>query len=238
MDAAYGDNPGFLRGLEEQQVPYVCGVDSSFGVRLPAEVRAAEAAAPPEYRGNGRPRLRRPAPLHTVKAVSQAIPEKAWRTITWREGTKGALRKQFAAVRVHRATGNPATEGVRVSQMTTGPEGWLVMERPLPGEKGDWKWYYSNLPAKTTLKRLAALAHARWVIEQFYREAKGVCGLDNYQGRSWHGLHRHLALVMLSYTFLVEQRGNTSRDPEGGFSPLWLCHDPTRRAQTGVGLAA
>lgn len=237
-DAAYGDNPGFLRGLEEQQVPYVCGVDSSFGVRLPAEVRAAEAAAPPEYRGNGRPRLRRPAPLHTVKAVSEAIPEKAWRTITWREGTKGALRKQFAAVRVHRATGNPATEGVRVSQMTTGPEGWLVMERPLPGEKGDWKWYYSNLPAKTTLKRLAALAHARWVIEQFYREAKGVCGLDNYQGRSWHGLHRHLALVMLSYTFLVEQRGNTSRDPEGGFSPLWLCHDPTRRAQTGVGLAA
>lgn len=237
-DAAYGGNPGFLKGMEEQQVLYVCGVESSFGVRLPAEVRAAAAAPPPEYCGNGRPRLRRPAPLYTVKAVGETIPEEAWRTVTWRDGSKGPLRKQFAAIRVHRATGNPATEGTRASQMTTGPEGWLLVERPLPGEKGEWKWYYANLPARTSLKRLVRLAHPRWVIEQFYREAKGVCGLDDYQGRSWHGLHRHLALVMLSYTFLVQQRTKASRNPEGGFSPFWLCHDPTRRAQTGAGLAA
>jgi len=237
-DAAYGSDPDFLEGLEEQKVLYVCGVESSFGVRLPTEVRAAEAAPPPEYRGTGRPCLPRPAPLYTVKAVSESIPEKAWRTVTWRDGSKGPLRKQFAAMRVHRATGNPAAKGARVSQMRTGPEGWLLVERPLPGEKGDWKWYYSNLPARTSLRRLVRLAHPRWVIEQFYREAKGVCGLDDYQGRSWHGLHRHLALVMLSYTFLVEQRAKASRNPDGGFSPLWLCHDPTGCAQTGVGLAA
>lgn len=237
-DAAYGSNPGFLEGLEEQQVLYVCGVESGFGVRLPAEMQAAADTPPAKHRLTGRPRLRRPAPLHTVKTVSETIPEKAWRTVTWRDGSKGPLRKQFAAIRVHRATGNPAPDRVSASRLKTGPEGWLLVERPLPGEKGDWKWYYSNLPARTSLKRLVRLAHPRWVIEQFYREAKGVCGLDHYQGRSWRGLHRHLALVMLSYTFLVEQRAKASQNPEGGFSPLWVCRDPTTRAQTGVGLAA
>ena len=118
--------------------------------------------------------------------------------------------------------------------MTTGPEGWLLIEQPLPGEKGDWKWYLSNLPADTPLERLVALAHARWVIEQFYREAKGVCGLDNYQGRSWQGLHRHLALVMLSYSFLMRQRANVPNNPDGGLSPLWLHTDAAGRAQAGV----
>jgi len=49
------------------------------------------------------------------------------------------------------------------------------------------------------------LAHLRWPIEQFYEDAKGECGLDHFQGRSWDGLHRHLALVMLAYTFLMLQ---------------------------------
>lgn len=224
-DAGYGDNPNFLAGLEEQQVLYVCGVQSSFGLRLPKEVQEAQAMPPPEYQGNGRPRLPRPAPLYTAKAVGDTIPEEAWQTVAWREGSKGTLRKQFAAVRMHRGTGNPALERANVSRMTTGPEGWLLIERPLPGEKGDWKWYFSNLPADTILKRLAALAHARWVKEQFYREAKGVCGLDNYQGRSWQGLHRHLALVMLSYSFLMQRRTKVPGDPDGGFSPLWICPD-------------
>jgi SRSO17 transposase len=45
-DAGYGDNPKFLRGLDERQIPYVCAVESTFGCRLPHEVPAA-ASAPP-----------------------------------------------------------------------------------------------------------------------------------------------------------------------------------------------
>jgi len=218
-DAGYGDSTGFVAGLEELPVLYVCGVESTFGVRKPEEVQAAEAAPPPKYKGNGRPPLPRPAPLYKAKEIAETLEDKAWQTVTWREGTKGSLSKQFAAVRMHWGKGNPALDGPKVSSMATGPEGWLLLERPLPGEDGDCKWYYSNLPADTSLERLVALAHARWVIEQFYREAKGECGFDNYQGRSWHGLHRHLALSMLSYTFLMQQRAGDSRQPEGGFSP-------------------
>jgi hypothetical protein len=53
------------------------------------------------------------------------------------------------------------------------------------------------------LSGLVELAHLRWPSEQFYVDAKGECGLDHFQGRSRDGLHRHLALVMVAYTFLM-----------------------------------
>jgi SRSO17 transposase len=219
-DSGYGDNPHFLAGLEERQLLYVCGVESTFGLRLPDEIREAEEVGAPPYQGMGPPRKARPAPLHTAKALTDALSEDTWQTVTWREGTKKSLSKQFVALRVHRATGNPTETRVSQSRVSTGPQGWLLGERPIPGQEGDCKWYYANLPADTPLERLVTLAHARWAIEQFYEDAKGECGLDQYQGRRWDGLHRHLALVMLTYSFLAQQRKLASRNPEGGFPPL------------------
>lgn len=221
-DAGYGDNPAFLDGLEERGLQYACAVEGTFGVRLPAEVAAAAAAAPAKPGGKGRPKLPRAAALRAVDTVAADQPERAWRTITWREGAAGPLRKQFLAVRAHRATGNPAIgehgRSVNHGTMSTGAEGWLLAERPAPGEEGERKFYYANLPADTPLERLATLAHARWPIEQFYEDGKGETGLGDCQGRRWDGFHRHLALVMLAYSFLVLQR-HASR-PEGALPPL------------------
>jgi SRSO17 transposase len=199
-------------------------VERSFGVRLPEEVREAAAAKPEKPKGKGRPKLPRPAPLYTVEAVIAQQKESAWQTISWREGTKGALQKQFLALRVHRATGGGSwgKSGQRANpaRVFTGAEGWLLAERPVPGEEGERKYYYSNLPADVPLERLVTVAHARWIVEQFYEDAKGECGLDDYQGRRWDGLHRHLALVMLTYSFLMLQRHAASDTPDGGLSPL------------------
>jgi SRSO17 transposase len=216
-DAGYGDNPTFIHGLDARQGAYVVGVSSSFGVRLPEEVRIAALVPPPRLRGRGRPKQPRPAPLYEAQAVLAALPADRWQPITWRAHDDGVLRKQFVAVRVHWATGGAqfATSHARVS---TGPQGWLLGERPVPGDGGEEKWYFSTLPADTPLPRLAEVAHNRWPIEQFYEDAKGECGLDHYQGRRWDGLHRHLALVMLAYSFLACQRW-TPADP-AGFSPL------------------
>jgi SRSO17 transposase len=217
-DAGYGDNPTFLKGLDDRHVADVVGVSSTFGVRLPEEVHAAALWSPPPRRGRGQPRKPRPAPLYEAKAVLEALPEECWQTITWREHDDVALRKQFVAVRAHWATGG-AQCSTSHPRVWTGSEGWLLSERPVPGERGEVKWYFSNLPADTPLQRLVELAHSRWPIEQFYEDAKGECGLDHYQGRRWDGLHRHLALVMLAYSFLARQRW-TPADP-AGFSPLW-----------------
>jgi SRSO17 transposase len=239
-DAGYGDNPQFLVGLEERGVSYICGVECTFGVRRPDEVEAAAAVTQPPAaarRGQGRPKLPRPAPLHTAEAVVAALPEESWRLVTWRDASKGPLQKQFVAVRVHRATGNPEVgpygRSASHPRMSTGGEGWLLAERPVPGEEGERKWYYANLPADTPLQRLVQLAHSRWVIEQFYEDAKGECGLDDYQGRRWDGLHRHLALAMLTYRFLVRQRTAAG----GLFPPPGCTGEPAGGASAGTRMA-
>lgn len=235
-DAGYGDQPPFLDGLERRGLAYVCAVESTFGVRLPQEVRQvrAHAAQPPTLpRGRGQPKQPRPAPLHAAEAVLLRMPEEAWQPITWREGGKGALTKQGVAVRVHRATGG-AHRPITDRRVTTGREGWLVGERPLPGHSGDMKYYFSSLPADTPLQRLVELAHARWAIEQFYEDSKGECGLDDYQGRRWDGLHRHLALVLLAYSFLMVQ----ALPPDvGGVFPPGAPAQSARRPSPGAGLA-
>jgi SRSO17 transposase len=235
-DAGYGDQPPFLDGLEARGLAYVCAVESTFGVRRPEEVRQARAqAAPPPAppRGRGQPKKPRPAPLHAAEAVLLRVPEDAWQPITWREGGRGPLTKQFVALRVHRATGGahlPITD----RRVTTGSVGWLVGERPLPGHPGEVKYYFSSLPADTPLPRLVELAHTRWAIEQFYEDAKGECGLDEYQGRRWDGLHRHLALVMLAYSFLMVQ----ALPPDsGGVFPPGASAESARRPSPGAAVA-
>src|ERR1700730_3718466 len=77
VDAGDGDNPNFLRGLDERQIPYMCAVESTFGCRLPEEVQAT-AAQTPIYARRGQPRKPRPAPLYTVKALLESLPTAAW----------------------------------------------------------------------------------------------------------------------------------------------------------------
>jgi SRSO17 transposase len=239
-DSGYGKYPEFLEGLEERRLPYACGVESTFGVRLPEEVVAAKEAGAAPYGGRGRPPKERPAPLYTAKEVIAALPEEAWRTVAWREGTKGTLSKRMVALRVHRAPGSDrhSTDHERV---LTAAGGWLIAERPLPGEppsaekkEGEeelkyyyYYYYYSTLGAQVPLERLTALAKSRWAIEQFYEDGKGECGLGDYQGRRFDGLHRHLALSMVAYSFLMlhssdlgADRSHEEEEEEEVFSPL------------------
>jgi SRSO17 transposase len=152
-DSGYGKYPKFLEGLEERKLPYVCGVESTFGVRLPEEVRAAREAGAPPYRGRGQPPKERPAPLYTAEEVIGSLPQQAWQTVSWREGTKGTLSKQMVALRAHRATGSDRHSTTHERVMTA-EEGWLIGERPLrpegkdlPGEE-ELKYYYSSLWAR------------------------------------------------------------------------------------------
>jgi SRSO17 transposase len=118
----------------------------------------------------------------------------------------------------------------------------------LPGEEGEPKWFFSGLPAQTPLPRWVALAHLHWPVEQFYEDGKGECGLDHFQGRSWQGLHRHLALVMLAYTFLVlqslGQQVQTDSALKAAFTPCAAVQPPglpstsARPAIQGCGLVA
>ncbi|MBL8828059.1 MAG: transposase [Planctomycetaceae bacterium] len=58
------------------------------------------------------------------------------------------------------------------------------------------KYFFSNLPETTSLKRLVATAKSRWWIERSYRELKDELGLNHFEGRSWCGWYHHVVLVL------------------------------------------
>ena len=96
-DSGYGKYPKFLEGLEGRKLPYVSGVESTFRVRRPEEMRAVKEAGAPPYKGRGQPPKERPAPLYTAKELIGSLPEQAWQTVLGREETKGTLGKQMVA---------------------------------------------------------------------------------------------------------------------------------------------
>jgi SRSO17 transposase len=50
----------------------------------------------------------------------------------------------------------------------------------------------AEFPADTPLQDLIRLGKIRWRIEHDYRELKTGLGLDDYEGRTWKGWHRHV----------------------------------------------
>lgn len=198
-DAGYGGNPGFLAGLEARGLPYVVAVPSTFGVRL------SDKTVQPAYTGRGRPPKELPmASVETAQAVLDRLPEKEWQTLTFGEGSRGLQTRRVAAVRIYRAHGN-----------TTGPIGWLIVERSMPGREQEEKYFFSTFPEETPIADLIRWGHRRWVIERFFQDAKELCGMDEYQGRYWQGLHRHLVVVNLAYTWLLHLRAQEKILDEG-----------------------
>jgi SRSO17 transposase len=122
-----------------------------------------------------------------------------FRDITWREGTNGAMRSRFAAIRVHAAHRDELRHEVR-------PQEWLLIEWP-SDEAVPRKYWLSNLPGSTSLTELVMHAQRRWRIERDYQELKDEIGLDHFEGRSWRGFHHHAALCIAAYGSLVAERG-------------------------------
>jgi SRSO17 transposase len=207
-DSAYGNETRFREGITELELRYAVGVHQNLTVWPPGEVPRPKK----RRQGRGRPptRLHRDAKHQpvAVKDLAFSLPEQAWKTVTWREGTRHKLKSRFAAVRIR-----PAHRDEKRSEPY--PEEWLLMEWPAE-ETEPTKYWLSTLSVQTTLTALVRLAKHRWIIERDYQELKQELGLGHYEGRGWRGFHHHATLCIAAYGFLVIERSRFSPSARAG----------------------
>lgn len=183
------------------------GLTWAVGIGARQKVYPVDVALLFPVAGRGRPRKNHVPDAKSVSAV-KTLATAPWCTLSWRRGTKGPLQVRFAAVRIKVADGPPQRIGDMGQQHLPGEEAWLIDEHRSNGER---KYYLSNLPASTPLKRLAGAIKARWICEQAHQQLKEELGLDHFEGRSWTGLHRHALMTMIAYAFLQSRRLKQAR---------------------------
>ena len=192
VDGGYGKEPAFLYGLDAFGLPIrrrcpLSSIGLSSGPR-PAGARVvgprASPSAPPGAvgRGAGRPLGR----LAAGRRLAAPVPAR---------GEQGQLVAEYLQTRVWVWDHSQAQA-----------RGWQLFVRREVGASEISHYCLSNAPEHTPWTELARVQAQRFFIEHSFREAKGECGLADYQVRRWDAWHYHMALVMLATLFLTKQK--------------------------------
>ena len=207
-DAGYGNETRFREEITGLGLSYAVGVQGTTTVWPPGET--------PQRKKRRKSKGRPPAPLRpdadprpvSMKELALGLPDQAWKTVTWRAGTKQNLSSRFAAVRVR-----PAHRDANRTEPIA--EEWLLMEWP-EEEAEPAKYWLSTLSANTKLTALVRIVKHRWIIERDYEELKQELGMGHYEGRGWRGFHHHATLCIAAYGFLVIERTRFSPSARAG----------------------
>lgn len=146
-DAEFGDNATLRRTLHRLKLPYALGVSSTLTVFRGTPPVAVPPRKPGRTGTPTRLQLLDATRPEAVRAIAVSLPARAWRRVSWRNGTQRPWAAHFAALRV-----TPAHDwrGRRLA-----PEVWLLFERDL-GTTPRVKAYLVALPATASLRALSA----------------------------------------------------------------------------------
>jgi len=192
FDAGYGHLPWLLRALEGERETFLAEVHSDQAIYL-----SDPAPAVPErqsLKGRAPNRLQAQTPSLTVTAWANAQAPSRWRRLSVREGEKGEVIADYLKQRVWLWDG--AEQRAHC---------WhLLVRREIDGAK--LKFCLSNAKPEASLRRLADMQGARHFVERAFEDAKGACGMADYQVRGFNAWHHHMALVMVALMFLSKER--------------------------------
>ncbi len=90
---------------------------------------------------------------------------------------------------------------------TTGPAHRLLIRRSV-SRPTELAFYRCHTPAPVPLARLAAVAGARWSMEECFQAGKNEAALDHYQVRLYPAWYRYITLAMLALAFLAVTRAD------------------------------
>jgi SRSO17 transposase len=191
MDTAYGRDSRLREGMTELGVTYAAGI-------MPNTLMWRPGTSPRRMDKPLNNTGRRDEPdLISAKQVALGLPKRAWRMVTWREGSADQLSSRFARARVRVGYNKLIPE-------TLSPE-WLLIEWP-EGEKEPTRYWLSTLSETVSFKQLVDFTKLRWRIERDYQELKQEVGLGHYEGRGWRGFHHHATLCIAAYGFLIAEQ--------------------------------
>ena len=199
FDEGYGGKPEFLRGLSARGQKFVAEAPRNFmGWIKPPRVVTRPYHKNRRGRGRKTPRLASgsPPPMRVDAMLDRPeFRNQPW--VQWRvkDGHKGPMvwevkRLRFSAVDEHRLPGGPLH---------------LVVARAVLSPD-ELKFFVSNAPEATPVQTLLLVAFSRWRVERCFEDQKSEIGLDQYEGRRYRGLKRHLLLSCVSYLFLSRTR--------------------------------
>ena len=193
VDAGYGKEPWFLRALDDDKEVFAADVHSTQRVWIrPPGLRVPR---PVSRRGRLPTRLRATKKPVTVERLAKRFRPHDWKRCVLRDSTRGPLRVDIAHRRVWVWDGEE-----RVARC------WHLIVRREVASRKTIKYTLSNAPAETPLLRLAQMQGQRYWVERAFEDAKGDCGLADYQALGWRAWHHHVTMVMLAMLFIAEQR--------------------------------
>jgi SRSO17 transposase len=193
VDAGTGKEPWFLRALDDAKDVFAADIHSTR--RVWARPPGLHVPRPVSRRGRLPTRLRATTKPVTVERLARKFRPHDWKRCTLRDSTRGPLRVGIARRQVWVWDGKEHAARC-----------WHLIVRREVASRKTIKYTLSNAPTETPLLRLAQMQGQRYWVERTFEDAKGECGLADYQAPGWRAWHHHVTMVMLAMLFIAEQR--------------------------------
>ena len=228
VDEGYGGKPLFLQGLDARGQLFVAEVPVTFSCW---STRPNITERPYRRGGRGRPRktprLRADSPSPCgVKDLVERWPglcDQDWTRYYVKDGEKGPLVWDVKQTRIT----------MKNDDGLPGIELHLIVARNAL-DHDEVKFFVSNAPHETSVQTLLLVAFSRWRVERCFRDQKQEIGLDQWEGRYYVGLKRHLILSCVSSLFLARCRERL----RGGKPRSHRLPSPRRRRRSCAELVA
>jgi SRSO17 transposase len=192
-DGGYGKGPGFCIALDQMGELFIVDLHSDFTVYL--DDPKPYIPEKKSRRGRQFSRYRTDAKSYEVKEVVDLFKLSDQPVLKLRKTSRGPLKVRALRVPVYVWDGE-SPEAKRY---------FLVATETL-GKKPETKISLSNAAETTALQKLAWMQYQRYWIERAFEDAKSQCGMADYQVRKWSAWHHHMALVMMTMLFMLNER--------------------------------